>query len=166
MDRFILAQSIPLVGRTASKDISKYCNGNIDTFCEIMSSGTANKFLEIEGFGDTMQKSLMKWCDANWIEFLALKKEFSFQEEKKSVQGAGLEGKTCVITGSLEHFKNREELTERILSLGGKVSGSVSAKTSFLVNNDINSTSGKNAKAKSLGVAIITEQDFLKMVGE
>ena len=164
LDRFIYAQSIPLVGRTASKDISKLCNGSVDTFCEIITSGAARKFLEIEGFGETMYKSLMTWCDAHWIEFLALKKEFNFKEEKKVVQGADLQGKTFVITGSLEHFKNRDELTEKILSLGGKVSGSVSAKTSYLINNDINSTSGKNAKAKQVGCVIITEHDFLKMV--
>jgi DNA ligase (NAD+) len=169
LERFLYAQSIPLIGRSASKDISKMCSGSIDTFCEIMSTGTANKFLEIDGFGETMLKSLEKWFDVHWIEFLELKEEFNFETVKSNqnnTQTDLLSGKTFVITGSLEHFKNREELAERILSLGGKVSGSVSAKTSFLINNDIHSTSGKNAKAKSLGVAIVSESDFLKMIGE
>lgn len=164
LERFLYAQSIPLIGRSASKDIAKMCKGSIDTFCEIVSSGATRRFLEIEGFGETMYKSLMTWCDSHWIEFLALKREFNFQEEKKATNGISLEGKTFVITGSLEHFKNRDELTERILSLGGKVSGSVSAKTSFLINNDIHSTSGKNAKAKQVGCVIISEADFLEMI--
>ena len=75
-----------------------------------------------------------------------------------------LAGKTFVITGSVEHFANRDELKAKIESLGGKVAGSVSNKTSYLINNDITSTSGKNKKAKELGVEIITEEDFLKMI--
>lgn len=165
LERFLYAQSIPLIGRSASKDISKMCDGNIDTFCKIVSTGAARKFLEIDGFGEAMYKSLMTWHDNHWIEFLGLKNIFSFQSEKKETQGASLEGKTFVITGSLEQFKNRDELTEKILSLGGKVSGSVSAKTSYLINNDVNSTSGKNAKAKSLGIEIISEKDFLEIIG-
>ena len=69
-----------------------------------------------------------------------------------------------MITGSLVHYKNRDELVEVIEKSGGKVSGSVSAKTSYLLNNDINSTSSKNRKAKELGVPIITEDDFIKMI--
>ena len=75
-----------------------------------------------------------------------------------------LEGKTFVITGSLEKFANRDEAKERILSLGGKVAGSVSKKTDYLINNDILSGSSKNKKAKELGVPIITEDDFLEMI--
>ena len=169
LDRFIYAQSIPLIGRSASKDISKFCKGNIDTFCEIMSSGAAKRFMEIEGFGDAMYKSLMTWCDAHWIEFLELKKEFTFKTEKSNqnnIEKANLTGKTFVITGSLEHFKNREELTELLTSLGAKVSGSVSAKTSYLVNNDVTSNSGKNKKAKELQIPIITETNLLEMIGK
>jgi len=169
LERFLYAQSIPLIGRTASKDISKLCKGNIDTFCQIISFGAARKFLEIEGFGETMYKSLISWRDAHWIEFLELKREFNFEtgiSKQNNMQTSILAGKTFVITGSLEHFKNREELTEKILNLGGKVSGSVSAKTSYLVNNDVNSNSSKNSKAKGLGVKIISEQDFLKMIGD
>lgn len=77
-----------------------------------------------------------------------------------------LQGKTFVITGSLVHFQNRSELEERIESLGGKTSSSVSKKTSYLINNDTTSTSGKNKKAKELGIAILSEADFLKMIEE
>jgi DNA ligase (NAD+) len=164
-DRFLYAQSIPLIGRSASKDIANYCNGSFDDFANMIVEYKAKELLKIDGFGETMYNSLVSWFDSHWIEFLALKQEFNFQSEKKEVQGASLEGKTFVITGSLEFFKNRDELTEKILSLGGKVSGSVSAKTSYLINNDVNSTSGKNAKAKSLGIEIISEKDFLEIIG-
>ena len=69
-----------------------------------------------------------------------------------------LKGLTFVITGSLNHYANRDELKALIESLGGKVSGSVSAKTSYLINNDTTSTSGKNKKAKELGIAVIDEE--------
>ena len=170
LDRFLYAQSIPLIGRTASKEISKYCNGSIDTFCEMVTSGAAKKFTEIDGFGETMYKSFMNWCDVHWMEFMELKKEFSFENAETKTNNKGnevdLSGKTFVITGSLEHFANRDQLVEKITSLGGKVSGSVSAKTSYLINNDANSNSSKNIKAKQVGCLIITEHDFLKMIGE
>lgn len=73
-------------------------------------------------------------------------------------------GLSFVITGSLNHYKNRDELVDLITSMGGKVSGNVSAKTNYLLNNDINSTSSKNKKAKELRVPIITEEDFIKMI--
>ena len=71
---------------------------------------------------------------------------------------------TFVITGSLNHFDNRDKLKDLIMQKGGKVAGSVSAKTSYLVNNDINSTSGKNKKAKELGVKIIDEETLIEMM--
>jgi len=166
LERFLYAQSINLIGKTASKDISKYCKGSIDTFCDIMANGNKREFLSIDGFGQTMLESLNDWYENHWIEFLALKSEFNFEEVKvkNSVSGISLDGKTFVITGSLEHFANREALVEVITSLNGKVSGSVSAKTSYLINNDVNSSSSKNVKAKSLNIPIISEQDFMKMI--
>lgn len=74
--------------------------------------------------------------------------------------------KTFVITGSVNHFKNRAELQAKIEELGGKATGSVTKKTSYLINNDVESTSGKNKKAKELGVPIISEDEFLEMVEE
>ena len=73
-------------------------------------------------------------------------------------------GKTFVVTGSVYHFKNRGELQKKIEDLGGKVAGSVSKNTSYLINNDTESTSSKNKKAKELGVPIISEEDFLKII--
>ena len=98
--------------------------------------------------------------------FYELIEEFTFEEVEEKSSGVDLSGKTFVITGSLIHYKNRDELVDLITSMGGKVSGSVSAKTSYLLNNDINSTSSKNKKAKELNVPIITEEDFIKMIGE
>lgn len=165
MDRVLYAQSISLIGHTASKDIAKYCKNNIKTFCDIMENGNQSVFLSIGGFGQTMLESLKKWADSHWNEFLELLKEFNLSDEVNEVKTSKkLEGKTFVITGTLEQFKNRNELVAVIESAGGKVSGSVSAKTSYLINNDINSNSSKNTKAKSLGVEIITEQDFINMI--
>ena len=75
-------------------------------------------------------------------------------------------GKTFVITGSVEHFPNRDAVKEYIESFGGKVAGSVSAKTDYLINNDTTSNSTKNKKAKELGIPIISEKDFLTLAGE
>ena len=75
-----------------------------------------------------------------------------------------LAGKTVVITGTLKHFKNRTELQQIIETAGGKVVGSISKNTSYLINNDVNSTSTKNQAAKKLGIPIISEEDFLKII--
>jgi DNA ligase (NAD+) len=75
-----------------------------------------------------------------------------------------LKGKTFVITGSLTHFKNRNELKAKIEELGGKVTGSVTGKTDYLINNDNQSSSSKNKKAKELGIAILTEEDFINLI--
>lgn len=75
-------------------------------------------------------------------------------------------GVNFVITGSVEHFANRGEVKELIESLGGKVTGSVTSRTNYLINNDVTSTSSKNKKANDLGVPIISEETFLKMIKE
>ena len=81
---------------------------------------------------------------------------------ENDVDGGKLEGITVVITGSLEHFSGRDELKKLIEGMGGKVTGSVTGKTDYLINNNINSGSSKNKKAKDLGVDILTEDDFIK----
>ena len=86
-------------------------------------------------------------------------------EQKAPAEDAvSLAGKTFVITGDVYHFKNRNELKAKIESLGGRVSGSVSSKTTYLINNDTESTSSKNQKAKMLGIPIISEDEFLEML--
>ena len=85
-------------------------------------------------------------------------------DESFEEAGGRLQGKTFVITGSLNHFDNRDACKAEILRLGGKTAGSVSSRTSYLINNDINSNSSKNKKAKELNVPIITEEQFLEMI--
>lgn len=160
--RYIYAQSIPLIGHTASKAISKMCDGDLNTFVQHMSKG-ANAFGKIDGIGSEMIKSLEKWWDVNCLEFVDTATIFTFKKkEPVNVSGTDLTGKVFVITGSLTQFKNRDDMKERIESLGGKVSGSVSAKTTALINNDIESTSSKNKKAKQLNVPILTENMFIE----
>lgn len=167
LDRFIYALCIPLIGRSASKDIAKYCNYSTEKFRDtIRFNYDYNNFINISGFGVEMCKSISSWWKENEYMFYELIEEFTFEEVEEKSSGVDLSGKTFVITGSLVHYKNRDELVGVIESLGAKVSGSVSAKTSYLINNDVTSTSGKNSKAKQLGVQIISEEDFIKMIGE
>ena len=91
-------------------------------------------------------------------------KESQGIKAKQNINMNMLEGKTFVITGSLNHFTNRDELKEKLEDLGAKVSGSVSSKTTYLVNNDINSNSSKNVKAKELGIKIITENELISLL--
>ena len=126
-------------------------------------------FESIDGFGSIIANSLLDWVNANMVKdtevmnFITLLPTL-WIPKKSETKETGISGKTFVITGSVTHYKNREELKAHIESLGGKTSGSVSSKTDFLINNDVSSTSGKNKKAKELGIPIISEEDFLKMV--
>lgn len=166
LDRFIYALCIPLIGRSASKDIAKYCNYSTEKFRDtIRLNYDYNNFINISGFGVEMCKSISSWWKENEYMFYELIEEFTFEEVEENSNSVDLSGKTFVITGNLTHYKNRDELVNVIEQLGGKVSGSVSAKTSYLINNDVASTSGKNKKAKDLGIPIISEEDFLKMIG-
>ena len=97
-------------------------------------------------------------------ELKRLLQELYIPEETANTEAQIFENKVFVITGSVEHFANRNEVKEVIESKGGKVTGSVTSKTDYLINNDVNSTSSKNKKAKELGIPIITEEEFLKMM--
>ena len=161
LDRFIYSLSIPQIGRSASKDIAKFFNNNYEEF---KMYGTTINYTQIDGFGESMNNSLHKWLSENHIMMEELTKEFTFKKEKNNSSSVDLSGKTFVITGSLIHYKNRDELVSIIESMGGKVSGSVSAKTSYLINNDTQSSSSKNQKAKQLNIPIISEQNFINMI--
>ena len=93
-------------------------------------------------------------------------KHLKIQKEEESESQQIFAGVNFVITGSVEHFANRGEVKELIESLGGKVTGSVTSKTNYLINNDVTSNSSKNKKARELGIPILSEEDFLKMIGE
>jgi len=162
LDRFIYALSIPLIGRSASKTISKYFNGDFNKFCKECCLNQFD-FTVLDDFGEAMNDSINDYIEKNVVMIGNLAKEMYF-EKPQIVSGSSLEGKTFVITGSLNHFANRDEAKEKIEAAGGKVSGSVSAKTSYLVNNDTTSTSGKNKKAKELNIPIISEEELIKML--
>lgn len=169
LDRFLYSLSIPLLGKSASQDIAENCTientSSIGNFMQIMITDGAEHFRSISGIGDSLINSLNSYFNIHCSEIFELTKEFKFEspivldETPKTLQG-----KTFVVTGSVNHYKNRDELKADIVIHGGTVVGSVSSKTSYLINNDINSTSSKNQKAKSLNIPIISEEDFLKMI--
>ena len=164
LDRFLYSLSIPLIGSSASKDISRVCYGDEKVFISMIKSDELYKLVDnIDGFGDAMYKSLCSYCKLHMSGIEDLLTYFVIEKENNN-SGTDLSGKTFVITGSLNHYKNRDELVSVIESMGGKVSGSVSTKTSFLINNNAESNSSKNKKAKQLNVPIISEQDFINMI--
>lgn len=163
LDRFIYALSIPLIGRSASKAIAKHFNGDFESFYNECVMHDFD-FRVLDDFGDAMNESIHDYLEGNFIKIGILSRYMYFEAPQNAANNANLSGLTFVITGSLNHFANRDEAKEKIESAGGKVSGSVSAKTSYLVNNDITSTSGKNKKAKELNIPIINEEELIKML--
>lgn len=163
LDRFIYSLSIPLIGRSASKTIAKYFNGDFDHFCK---ECCLNKFdfTVLDDFGDAMNDSINDYIENNVVMIGNLAKEMYFEKPQVVSSFNNLAGKVFCITGGLNHFANRDEAKEKIEQAGGKVSGSVSAKTSYLVNNDTASTSGKNKKAKELNIPVISEEELIKML--
>ena len=133
-----------------------------------MRHATAEELTAVDGIGAVL-------ADA-WIAYFASEKnreavdgllaELTIENEAENTEAAIFAGMTFVITGSVEHFANRKELQAAIEARGGKATGSVTAKTTYLINNDVTSNSSKNKKAKELGIPIISEQDFLSMMGE
>ena len=163
LDRFIYALSIPLIGKSASKTISKYFNGDFDHFCTKCCLNQFD-FTVLDDFGEAMNNSINDYIKKNVVMIGSLAKEMNFENPKMVSNSNSLAGKVFCITGSLNHFANRDEAKEKIETAGGKVSGSVSAKTSYLVNNDVASTSGKNKKAKELNIPIISEDELIEML--
>ena len=128
---------------------------------------TGAKYFEyIPGVGDVLINSMDDYFNKHCSEIWELSKEFTFDTPKSTMSELikSLDNKTFVITGSVNHYANRDELKADIIAHGGKVAGSVSSKTDYLINNDINSTSSKNTMAKSLNVPIISEDQFLEMI--
>jgi DNA ligase (NAD+) len=121
--------------------------------------------LKVEGIGDITAQAYYDYfihADDDFYELLGLM-DFDIPNTSMDEIGANIKCKSFVITGSLIQFKNRDELVAKIESMGGKVSGSVSKNTDYLINNDKLSTSGKNKKAMELNVKIISEEDFLQL---
>ena len=139
---------------------------DFDTFIDEMTIKGAEYFRHLPGVGDALINSLNAYWENHYSDILQLANEFTFEKSNMVLDEIPktLQGKTFVVTGSVHHYKNRDELKADIVTHGGTVSGSVSSKTSYLINNDINSTSSKNQKAKSLNIPIITEEEFLQMI--
>lgn len=162
LHQFIAALGIPLIGTTASKELAKYFY-TWEEFIEAAESDFA--FHSLPGFGVEMSYNLSTF---NYNEAKLLAEHyihFITPEEIPLVAGESLAGKVFVVTGKLTHFKNRDEIKSHIEALGGKVTGSVSKNTDYLINNDVNSTSSKNMTAKSLGISILSEDDFIQTFG-
>lgn len=166
LERFLYALSIPLLGKSASKMIAEAVDRDFDTFIDEMTMKGAEYFKYLPGIGDVLINSLNTYWKSHYSEIIQLANEFTFEKTNLILDEIPntLQGKTFVVTGSVNHYKNRDELKADIVVHGGTVVGSVSSKTSYLINNDINSTSSKNQKAKSLNIPIISEEDFLKMI--
>ena len=163
LPKLLYALGIPNIGLANAKLICKH----FDYEPEKVRHAAADEISEIEGLGEVIAAGYCAWFakPENQTEFDRLLAEVELEKP----QAAGeqpLAGKVFVITGSLEHFTNRSELKEQIETLGGKVTGSVTKKTSYLINNDLTSNSSKNKKAKELGVEIISEEMFFSMVQE
>lgn len=164
LQRFLYSLSIPLLGKSASEDIANVCNQSFDAFVGALMSSGKDAFTHINGIGNALGSSIIGYWNKNGSKIIELSNEFIFEKPKIVLDEIPktLQGKTFVVTGSVNHYKNRDELKADIVVHGGTVAGSVSSKTSYLINNDINSTSSKNQKAKSLNIPIITEEEFLK----
>lgn len=166
MTRFVYSLGIPGIGLQNAKMLNRHFHGSFAA----LRSASAEELCEIEGIGEVLARAIRDYLDdagnMRLTEDLLKKLEI---EAPAAPAGEGAEalplaGKTFVITGSVAHFKNREELKRFIEDRGGKAAGSVSAKTSYLINNDTASSSSKNKKARELGVPVISEEEFLNML--
>ena len=154
----------PLIGTDAGKKIVNAIG--FDGFADRMRNAT--DFVDIDGIGQEKSGSILEWYanQKNSAMFEALIKELDIEKvDIKDMSEGSLNGKTFVITGDVHDFANRSEFKAYVESQGGKVTGSVSKKTDYLVNNDTESTSSKNKKAKELGIPIISEDTFIEMFG-
>lgn len=166
LERFLYSLSIQLLGKSASKMIAEAVDCDFDTFIDEMTIKGAEYFRYLPGVGDTLISSLNAYWKNHYSDIIQLANEFKFEKPNLILDEVPntLQGKTFVVTGSVNHYKNRDELKADIVAHGGTVAGSVSSKISYLINNDINSTSSKNQKAKSLNIPIISEEEFLSMI--
>lgn len=170
--RFLYSLGVPLLGNDLSKKLSDYWNGDIEGFLGFYQNPDESELQRLEGVGAFKAHAITRWCRKIKAEpesdlmLHALINELEFESPADtSAGGDSLSGLTFVITGSVFQYKNRDEFKASVEARGGKVAGSVSKKTSFLVNNDSESTSGKNKKAQELSVPVITEQEFIERFG-
>lgn len=162
LHQFICALGIPLIGSSASKELCKH----FDTYQQFREAiDSSYQFFMLPNFGMEMHKAIVNF-DYSDADAMIQSGVITFKDSiTETVQDTSLDGLTFVITGKLNHFKNRDAIKDKIESLGGKVTGSVSKNTNYLINNDKDSTSSKNKSAKTLGIPILNEEDFIKMFG-
>lgn len=160
LSRVLLAIGIPNIGRAASRLITEKYKTPEELICL-----TAEQLTSIDGIGDVLASEYVRFFadDDKRNEFLKLIEELEISTSEETENNSFITSKTFVITGSVSIWKNRSELKAFIESKGGKVSSSVSSKTDYLINNDKESGSAKNKAAKSLGIPIISEEDFKNM---
>ena len=164
LPRLIFGLGILNIGLANARMICKAFDFDLDR----IRNASAEDFAQIDGVGEVIAKSIVDYFAdeenkerlERLLSYLTIEKPQASQEEQK------LAGLTFVITGSVEHFPNRNALKARIEELGGKATGSVTGKTSYLINNDTTSSSSTNRKARELGVPVISEEEFLKMTEE
>ena len=162
LPRLIYGLGIANIGLANAKLICKEIGHDPERVMDL----TAEDLAAIDGIGAVIAGNYVAYfADAEHRElFEKLLKEVKLPEEQEDVGEQTFAGMNFVITGSVEHFANRNEVKALIESKGGKVTGSVTSKTNYLINNNVESTSSKNKKAKDLGIPIITEEDFLRML--
>lgn len=160
--RFVYSLGIANVGLSNAKLLCRYYQDDITA----LMNADAEDMTSVEGIGPIIAKSVEQFFADQRLreEVEKLLKEVHLEKEERDEEEMIFEGKTFVITGSVHHFTNRGEVKNLIESKGGKVAGSVSSKTHYLINNDAESSSSKNKKAKELGVPIITEEEFLELL--
>lgn len=158
LESIISAAGIPLIGRTVARDLAKRFN-TYEDFRDAIRNGF--DFTKFGGYGYEMHKAISTF---NYTELDDIVENYlTIEKNNDIINVEKLKDLTFCITGKVHIWKNRDELSKEIEKLGGKVTGSVSKNTNYLINNDVNSTSAKNNKAKELGVQIISEEDFKKI---
>ena len=160
--KVIFGLGIAGIGFANAKLICTHFNDDIYSIIDV----SAEQLIEIDGIGDVLAKAFADYFhnDENRADFMELFDELTLKQEVRNTE-SGIAGKNFVITGSVNHFANRDEVKVLIESLGAKVTGSVTSKTHYLINNDTMSNSSKNKKAKELNVPIISEEEFLTLIG-
>lgn len=162
VDRLLYGLGIMNIGSATAKLICKYFHNNLDA----IRHATTEELVEIEGIGQIIAESFVAYFanPENEKRIDELLKEIHFVQPEGEGQPQSFAGVNFVVTGSVNHFANRDEVKAVIEARGGKVTGSVTSKTNYLINNDVTSNSSKNKKAKELGIPIISEEEFLKML--
>jgi DNA ligase (NAD+) len=162
--RVLGAIGIPGIGISGARILCSHFRDDL----EEIRKADETTLSEVEGIGPVLAQNIRKFFDDARLTAALddLLGELHLQKESAPAGPQILAGKTFVITGSVHRFANRNELKDKIMSLGGKAAGSVSSKTDYLINNDVTSSSSKNKKARELGIPILSEEDFLAMIGE